>query len=97
MRYHAQGLRIHQIDGLPGSEGKDAVEGFVKVVLVGFQIYMPDMGRAQAIFQAQQGVAGQYRLAVPDIDSRHAGSAAVMVWVGCWWPPSPALMTGMRE
>ena len=19
------------------------------------------------------------------------------VWVGCWWPPSPALMTGMRE
>lgn len=75
LRYHAQGLRIHQIDGLPGSEGKDAVEGFVKVVLVGFQIYMPDMGRAQAIFQAQQGVAGQYRLAVPDIDSRHAEAA----------------------
>ena len=22
---------------------------------------------------------------------------SVRVWVGCWWPPSPALMTGMRE
>ena len=22
---------------------------------------------------------------------------SVRVWVGCWWPPSPALITGMRE
>ena len=22
---------------------------------------------------------------------------SVRVWVGCWWPPSPALMTGISE
>ena len=22
---------------------------------------------------------------------------SVRVWVGCWWPPSPELITGMRE
>ena len=46
---------------------------------------------------AYQDVAAHKKLATLFYEPSTRTRLSFVVWVGCWWPPSPALMTGMRE